>query len=82
MNTCNTAPKMSCSDANAMSISSLCNNVTSHTNKWRNWELHLGSTPGLGRAPGERKGYQLQYSGLENSMDCIVHGVAESDTTE
>ena len=43
---------------------------------------HLGSTPGLGRAPGERKGYQLQYSGLENSMDCIVHGVAESDTTE
>ena len=36
----------------------------------------------LGRSPGEGKGYPLQYSGLENSMDCIVHGVAESDTTE
>ena len=42
----------------------------------------LGSTPGLGRSPGEGKGYPLQYSDLENSMDCIVHGVAESDTTE
>ena len=36
----------------------------------------LGLIPGLGRAPGEGKGYPLQYSGLENSMDCIVHGVA------
>ena len=42
----------------------------------------LGSIPGLGRSPGEGKGYPLQYSGLENSMDCIVHGVSESDTTE
>ena len=42
----------------------------------------LGSIPGLGRSPGEGTGYPLQYSGLENSMDCIVHGVAESDTTE
>ena len=42
----------------------------------------LGSIPGLGRSPGERKDYPLQYSGLENSMDCIVHGVAKSDTTE
>ncbi|CAI9175881.1 unnamed protein product [Rangifer tarandus platyrhynchus] len=42
----------------------------------------LGSIPGLGRSPGEGKGYPLQYSGLENSMDCIVHGAAESDTTE
>ena len=42
----------------------------------------LGSIPGLGRSPGERKGYPLQYSGLENSMDFIAHGVAESDTTE
>ena len=33
-----------------------------------------GSTPELGRSPGEGKGYPLQYSGLENSMDCIVHG--------
>ena len=38
--------------------------------------------PGLGRSPGEGKGYPLQYSGLENSMDCIFHGVTESDTTE
>ena len=30
-----------------------------------------GSIPGLGRSPGEGKGYLLQYSGLENSMDCI-----------
>ena len=33
----------------------------------------LGSIAGLGRSPGEGKGYPLQYSGLENSMDCIVH---------
>ena len=32
----------------------------------------------LGSIPGEGKGYPLQYSGLENSMDCIVHGVAYS----
>ena len=42
----------------------------------------LASIPGLGRYPEKGKGYLLQYSGLENSMDCIVHGVAESDTTE
>ena len=40
----------------------------------------LGSIPGLRRSPGEGKGYQLQYSGLENSMDCIEHGVAKSWT--
>ena len=34
--------------------------------------------PELGRSPGEGKGYPLQYSGLENPMDCIVHGVAKS----
>ena len=39
------------------------------------WDL--GSIPGLGRSPGEGKGYPLQYSGLENSMDCTVHGVAK-----
>ena len=43
----------------------------------------LGSIPGFGRSPGEGKGYPLQYSGLENSMDCIVHGGRkESDMTE
>ena len=40
----------------------------------------LGSIPGLGRSPGEGKGYPHRYSGLENSMDCIVHGVAKSWT--
>ena len=40
----------------------------------------LGSVPELGRCPGEEKGYPLQYSGLENSMDCIVHGVTKSQT--
>ena len=34
----------------------------------------LGSIPGLGRSPGEGKGYPLQYSDLENSMDHIVYG--------
>ena len=34
----------------------------------------LGLIPGLGRSPGEGNGYPLQYSGLENSMDCIVRG--------
>ena len=42
----------------------------------------LGSIPGLGRSLGEGKGYPLQYSGLEHSRDCIVHGVKESDLTE
>ena len=40
----------------------------------------LGSIPGLGRSPGEGKGYPLLYCGLENSMDYIVHGVAQSRT--
>ena len=44
---------------------------------------HLGLIPWLGRSPGEGKGYPLQDSGLENSMDGIVHGVSKSwDTTE
>ena len=38
----------------------------------------LGSIPGFGRYPGEGKGCALQYSGLEKSMGCIVHGVAKS----
>ena len=40
----------------------------------------LSSIPGLGRSPGEGKGYPLQYSDLENSVDCKVHGVAKSRT--
>ena len=38
----------------------------------------LGSMPGLERFSGERNGYPLQYSGLESSMGCIVHGVSKS----
>ena len=40
----------------------------------------LGSIPGLGRPLGEGNGYPLQYSGLKNSMDCIVYGVTKSQT--
>jgi len=39
-----------------------------------------GSIPGLGRSPGEGNGYPFQYSGLENSMDHIVHGVTKNQT--
>ena len=43
----------------------------------------LGLIPGLGKSPAKGKGYPLQYPGLENSMDCIVHGGhKDSDTTE
>ena len=44
---------------------------------WETWVC-----PGLGRSPGEGSGYPLQYSGLENSMNCTAHGVAESDMAE
>ena len=36
--------------------------------------------PWVGKIPWEGKGYSLQYSGLENAMDCIVHGVTENWT--
>ena len=45
-------------------------------------EGDLGLIPGLGRSPGEGNSYPLHYSGLENSMDLIVRGRKESDTTE
>ena len=41
---------------------------------------NLGLIPGLGRSPGEGNGYPLQYSGLEKSTDCAVHGVTKSRT--
>ena len=44
---------------------------------WESWVQSLGW---LGRSPGEGNGYPLQYSGLENSMDCTVPGVAKSWT--
>ena len=40
----------------------------------------LGLITGLGRSPGEGKGYPLWYSGLGNSMDCVVHEIAKSQT--
>ena len=40
----------------------------------------LGLIPGLGRSPGEEKGYSPKYSDLENSMAYIIHGVAKSQT--
>ena len=40
----------------------------------------LGSIPRLGRSPGEGSSYPLQYSGLENSMDCIIYGIMKSQT--
>ena len=43
---------------------------------------NLGSIPGLGRSRGEGKGYPLEYSGLENSVDSIVHGIARVRHTE
>ena len=42
----------------------------------------LSLIPGLGKSPGEGNGYPLQYFGLENSMDCIVHRVKKSDMNE
>ena len=40
----------------------------------------LGLISGLGRSPGEGKGYSLHHSGIENSINCIAHGVAKSQT--
>jgi len=40
----------------------------------------LDSIPGLGSSPGKGNSYLLQYSGLENSMDCIIHGVTKNQT--
>ena len=51
---------------------------------WLSWSAcnagDLSSIPGLGRSPGEGKGYPLQYFGLENSMDFLVHDVTKSWT--
>ena len=53
---------------------------------WLSWQrIHLqcwtpGFDPWVGKIPWSKKGYPLQYSGLENSMDCIVHVVAKSQT--
>ena len=55
---------------------------------WLSWkrstcsEEDLSSFPGLGRFPGEGKGYPLQYSGLKNAMDHLVHGIIKSWTQQ
>ena len=40
----------------------------------------LDLIPALGRSPGEGNSYPLQYSGLENSLNCVIHGVAKNQT--
>ena len=66
-----------CFDVTYMNWASLCGSAGKEsTCKVGNQD----SIPGLGRSPGEGKGCPLQYSGLENSMDCIVNGVAKSRT--
>ena len=55
-------------------------NSASEESAWNAGDL--GSIPGLGRSPWEGNGCPLEYSGLENPMDCIVHGAAELDMTE
>ena len=42
----------------------------------------LGSISGFRRSPGEGYNYPLQYSGLENSMDCLAYGITELDMTD
>ena len=59
----------------ALLVSQLLKNLPAKEKKSACDEGDLGSIPGLGRSPGEGNGYPLQYSGLENSMDCIVHGL-------
>ena len=55
---------------------------------WLSWQRttcnagDLGLIPKLGRSPGEAKGYPLQYFGLENSNDCVVHGVTKRQDWE
>ena len=59
----------------------VCVCVCGPTGKESAWNAgDLGSIPELERSPGEGNGYPLQYSGLGNSMDCIVHGVTKSQT--
>ena len=68
-------------------VHGIANSQTQLSN-WTDWTESacsagdLSSIPGLGRSPRGRKGYPLQYSGLENSKDGIVHGIAESYMTE
>ena len=61
------------------------NTDNSNREKWFSTFSNAGDPgliPGLGRPPGEGNGYPVQYSGLENSMHCIVHGAAKSWTQQ
>ena len=73
--------------ANKRDLSTIMSFPTLGASLWLSWwRIHLqcgrdlGLIPGLGRPPGEGKGYPLQYSSLENSMNCVVHGVTKSQT--
>ena len=67
-----------------MNLYCVCMYIYTHTHIYKESAYNVGklrSITGLGRSPGEGNGYYpLQYSGLENSMNCIVHGVAKSRT--
>ena len=69
----------------------VCSNLCSLSHLWACFKyktlfkiesilLKLLEIPGLGRSPGEEKGYPLQWSGLENSMHCVIHGIAKGQT--
>ena len=62
-----------------LSIFTTCYFFTSHLSPTCN-ARDLGSIPGLERFPGEGNSYLLQYSGLENSIDCTIHGIAKNWT--
>ena len=74
------------SEGKGIRILSECPSRKEGLSLWLSWwricfmRRDLGLIPGLERSPGEGKGYPLQYSGLENSIDCIVHGVEKSWT--
>ena len=82
------AQRVGCDCVTNFHILCMCENTCLECELWRIYNHvtsackvgDLGSIPGWGRSPGGGKGYPLQYSGLENSMDGTVHGVAKSQT--
>ena len=74
------SPALQFKSINSLALSPLCFPCGSAGKESACSAGDLGSIPGLGRSPGEGNCYSLQYSGLENSMDCIVYGIAKSRT--
>ena len=74
------SPALQFKSINSLALSPLCFPCGSAGKESACSAGDLGSIPGLGRSPGEGNCYSLQYSGLENSMDCIVYGIAKSWT--